>query len=169
MRRRGATSGMNGTRSATAKFLTRKAGITPISITPARRIWTVTATGIMWTVMDKFGRPTLVLTGLLIKTAVGSGSRTMDGPGFPTNLGAGLRITMAVGFIMKTRGIGGRVPLIMTITIPCGRRPTYHSSDLAETDFQLELVSVRSAGARWARMTPIIHGMDPGSTIPIRR
>src|SRR5579859_6238768 len=131
MRRRGATSGMNGTRSATAKFLTRKAGVTPISITPARRIWTVTATGIMWTVTDRFGLRKLRQIGLHIKTAGGSGSPIMDGLGFPMSLGAGLRITMAVGFIMEARGTGGRVPLIMIFFFQAEDGIRYHSLDLA--------------------------------------
>src|SRR5579862_46996 len=167
MTRRHATVGMNGMRIAITRFSTPKAGSIPISTTPARKIWTATASGGMFPDTEMFGRRKRVLTGLLIKTGAGFGNLIMDGPGCRPSRGVGRLITMDAGSFTMIPGTGGP-DLYMAATIRSGAPHTFRSLVLADAS---DLVSdlAQSGGARLVRMTLSIPGTGVGSTIPTPR
>src|ERR1700722_2071734 len=107
MRRR-KTAGIHSTTIAIAAHRARRAGTTPIVITPEQPTLTTTVHGPKFLITAACGFRTKIRAGLLTAPAAGFTNRIGDGRGLVVSLGAGRRITPGARSFMAAAGHGGR-------------------------------------------------------------
>src|SRR6185437_3914544 len=143
------TNGTDGTKIAIAVSAMLRAGTIQIPTTLDPKTSILTVCGAKCPIMGASGCREYRWVGRLTAWAAGCGSHITDGRGFPTSPGAGLHITMDAGLCTTTPGHGG-LDRYMADIAPCGRLPTYLSSDSAEEEsvLGLALVLAPSDGSR---------------------
>src|SRR5438477_3202373 len=158
------TTGITGTKTATAKSLRHKAGNMPTPGSRGRMISIGTAIGCRSQATAGAGHRTLlqrIETPIL--TDDGFGSLTGVGRGFPTSPGGGRLITTDAGLSQPELGCGGQDRLRPRI-VPYTRPPMFLSwaSGSGSATGPSVLVSVTSvwAGCLSVRPTTVIPGGD---------